>query len=61
MGVTPWVCALASLHPCFTTYRVPLFCQVVELMKRQPAVPETGTLVPAAFSGKITLQASMGW
>lgn len=32
--------------------------QVVELMKRQPAVPETGALVPAAFAGKITLQAS---
>lgn len=29
--------------------------QVVELMKRQPAVPETGTLVPSSFAGKITL------
>ncbi|PRW60050.1 ATP-binding cassette sub-family B member 9 [Chlorella sorokiniana] len=30
--------------------------KVVELMKRPPAVPETGALVPAAFAGKITLQ-----
>lgn len=27
-------------------------------MRRQPAVPETGALVPAVFAGKITLQAS---
>ena len=60
MGVTPWVGALTSLLSV-CQYSSPLFCQVVELMKRQPAVPETGTLVPAAFSGKITLQASMGW
>ncbi|EFN54348.1 hypothetical protein CHLNCDRAFT_36050 [Chlorella variabilis] len=30
--------------------------KVIELMKRQPAVAETGTLVPAAFAGKLTVQ-----
>lgn len=30
--------------------------KVVELMKRQPAVAETGALAPAQFQGKITLQ-----
>ncbi|KAL4458512.1 hypothetical protein ABPG75_013377 [Micractinium tetrahymenae] len=30
--------------------------KVVELMKRQPAVAETGSLVPAQFQGKLTLQ-----
>ena len=34
--------------------------KVVELMKRQPAVPDTGTLVPSSFAGKIALQVRWG-
>lgn len=35
--------------------------KVIELMKRPPAVAETGTLAPAQFQGKITLQVGLGW
>jgi hypothetical protein len=50
--------ALQSLGDVFSALSAAVGAadKVIELMRRRPAVEESGTLVPTTFAGKVTLQ-----